>query len=497
MTSLSRELFYRENSMKKGLFIRKPMRSEALESSGEDESQGLKRHLKTFHLISIGIGAIIGAGIFVVTGQAAADYAGPSIMLSFVIAALVCAFAGLCYAELSSMIPISGGAYSYSYIAMGEFPAWVVGWCATAQYVFSSSGVAVGWSGYFSNLLRDFGIPLSDRFTQASFTFGEHVGSSGAIMNLPAIILVLFVGVLISIGIRAAARFNHAMVFIKLATVILFIILGIPYIQSDNWVPFFPENTGVFGEFGLSGTLRAAGMLFFAYLGFDTVATLSQDAVNPQKDVPKGILGSLFICTAAYILVSLVLTGVVSYKLLGVPDPMSVALDVAASKLAWVKILVKLAIIAGLASVVLVQLLAETRILFAMSRDGLLPKQFGHINKTTRTPIFASIITCLVAIVIAGLFSVGMLVQLVSMTTLFIFAMVCFGVLLLRYKHPEFKRGFKVPFVPYIPLVGMACCLGQMAFFPLFSWAIFLGWLSLGLITYFLYGMKHSKLRHQ
>lgn len=475
------------------------MHSQSFDSEveGEGESHGLKRHLKTFHLISIGIGAIIGAGIFVVTGSAAADYAGPSIVLSFAIAALICAFAGLCYAELSSMIPISGGSYSYAYIAMGEFPAWIVGWCATAQYVFSSSAVAVGWSGYFANLLKDFGIPLSAKFTQAPFVFGETLAESGAIMNLPAAILVFLVGVLISIGIRAVARFNHAMVFIKLATVVLFIILGIPYIQSENWFPFFPENTGVFGEFGLSGTFRAAGMLFFAYLGFDTVSTLSQDAVNPQKDVPKGILGSLFICTLAYILVSLVLTGVVSYKLLGVPDPMSVALNVAAAKLVWVKVLVKMAIIAGLASVVLVQLLAETRILFAMSKDGLLPSRFGKINKTTRTPIFASVITCGVAFVIAGLFSVDILSQLVSMTTLFIFAMVCLGVLILRYKHPEFQRGFKVPLVPYIPGFGMVACLGQMLFFPLTSWAILIGWLIVGLITYFCYGMKHSKLRAQ
>ncbi len=481
--------------MKKGLFIRKSMRSEAVES--EEESHGLKRHLKAFHLISIGIGAIIGAGIFVITGQAAADYAGPSIVLSFIIAALVCAFAGLCYAELSSMIPISGGSYSYAYIAMGEFPAWIVGWCATAQYIFSSSAVAVGWSGYFSNLLRDFGLPLSEKFTQAPLVFGEAWGLSGAVINLPAVILVMMVGVLISVGIRAAARFNHAMVFIKLATVVLFIILGIPYIQSDNWLPFIPENTGVFGEFGLSGTFRAAGLLFFAYLGFDTVATLSQDAVNPQKDVPKGILGSLFICTLAYILVSLVLTGVVSYTLLGVSDPMSVALDVTASKFVWVKFLVKLAIIAGLASVVLVQLLAQTRIFLAMSKDGLIPHSFSRINKVSRTPVFTSVVTCLIAMVISGLFSVNVLGQLVSMSTLFIFAMVCLGVLLLRYMHPEMKRGFKVPLAPYIPFIGMVACFGQLLFFPLASWAVLLGWLSLGLLIYFGYGMKRSKLRKQ
>lgn len=483
--------------MKKGLFLRKSMKAAAAEAvEVQEDGHQLKRHLKSFHLISIGIGAIIGAGIFVITGQAAAAYAGPSIIMSFIIASIVCVFAGLCYAELSSMIPISGGSYSYSYVAMGEFPAWIVGWCVTAQYIVSASTVAVGWSGYFTSLLKDFGLPLSDYFTQAPFLFQEGWQLSGAILNLPAMILVFLVGVLISVGIRAAARFNHAMVFIKLATVLLFIIMGIPYIQSENWLPFIPENTGVFGEFGISGTIRAAGLLFFAYLGFDTVSTLAQDSVNPQKDLPKGILGSLFICTIAYIATALVLTGVVSYKMLGVPDPMSVALNAMGAKFMWLKMVVKLAIIAGLASVVLVQLLGQTRIFFAMSKDGLLPKPFSQINKNTKTPLFASIATCGISMVIAGLFSVNILGQLVSMTTLFIFGMVCLGVLILRYTHPEFKRTFKVPLVPYIPLTGMLVCLGQMCFLPLASWILLICWLALGLLIYFRYGMKHSKLRN-
>ena len=469
------------------------MRSEPLDAL--EETHGLKRHLKTFHLVSIGIGAIIGAGIFVITGQAAAAYAGPSIVMSFIIAAIVCVFAGLCYAELSSMIPISGGSYSYSYVAMGEFPAWIVGWCVTAQYIVSASTVAVGWSGYFSSLLKDFGIPLSSLFTQAPFLYQENWQLSGAILNLPAMVLVMLVGVLISVGIRAAARFNHAMVLIKLATVTLFIILGIPYIQSENWLPFIPENTGVFGEFGISGTIRAAGLLFFAYLGFDTVSTLAQDAVNPQKDLPKGILGSLFVCTLAYIATSLVLTGVVNYKSLGVPDPMSVALGVMGAKFFWLKFIVKLAIIAGLASVVLVQLLGQTRVFFAMSKDGLLPASFARVNKKSQTPLFASVVTCLISMAVSGLFSVNILGQLVSMSTLLIFGMVCLGVLILRYTHPEFKRGFKVPFVPYIPLIGMLVCLGQMCFLPLASWALLLSWLGLGILIYFKYGIRHSKLR--
>ncbi|MBS0626095.1 MAG: amino acid permease [Verrucomicrobia bacterium] len=481
--------------MKKGLFLRKPMKAAEGADSLEEGHHELKRHLKAFHLVSIGIGAIIGAGIFVITGQAAAEYAGPSIVMSFIIAAIVCVFAGLCYAELSSMIPVSGGSYSYAYVAMGEFPAWIVGWSVTAQYLISASTVAVGWSGYFSSLMKDFGIPLSNLFTGAPFLFEEGWKLSGTILNLPAMILVFLVGVLISVGIKAAARFNHAMVFIKLATVILFIIIGIPYIQSDNWLPFIPENTGVFGEFGISGTIRAAGLLFFAYLGFDTVSTLAQEAVNPQKDLPKGILGSLFVCTLAYIATSLVLTGVVNYTLLGVPDPMSVALNVMGAKFFWLKFIVKLAIIAGLASVVLVQLLGQSRVFFAMSRDGLLPQQFSQVNKSTKTPVFSSVITCLLSMIVSGLFSVNILGQLVSMTTLFIFAMVCLGVLILRYTHPEFKRSFKVPLVPYIPLVGMLVCLGQMCFLPLASWVLLLGWLAVGLAIYFRYGIRHSKLR--
>ena len=479
--------------MRKGLFIKKPMRAAGDDSL--EEHQGLKRHLKAYHLISIGIGAIIGAGIFVITGQAAAIYAGPSIVISFILAAIVCIFAGLCYAELSSMIPVSGGSYSYSYVAMGEFPAWVVGWCVTAQCLVSASTVAVGWSSYFSSLMKDFGITLSDRFVQAPFAFGDSWHLSGAIINLPAMILVLLVGVLISVGIKAAARFNHAMVVIKLATVLLFVILGIPYIKSENWIPFIPENTGVFGEFGWSGTIRASGLLFFAYLGFDTVSTLAQDAVNPQKDLPKGILGSLIICTLAYIATALVLTGVVNYKFLGVPDPMAVALQAMGAKFFWVKFIIKLAIVAGLASVVLVQLLGQTRIFFAMSKDGLIPAPFSHVNRSTRTPLFASVLTALFAMVVSGLFSVNILGQLVSMTTLFIFGMVCLGVLILRYTQPHFQRTFKVPFVPYIPLLGMVTCFAQMCFFPLASWALTLGWLSIGLAIYFGYGYRNSKLR--
>jgi len=483
--------------MKKGLFLRKPMRAEFIDS--DEENQGLKRHLGSIQLTSIGIGAIIGAGIFVITGQAAAQYAGPSIVLSFIIASIICIFAGLCYAELSSLIPISGGSYSYSYVAMGEFPAWLVGWAVTAQYLFSGSTVAVGWSGYFVSLLKDWGIVLSESLTKAPFLYDVENGwqLSGAYLNVPAVVLVALIGVLIVAGIKAAAHFNNIMVVIKLSTIILFILVGIPNIHPENWVPFVPENTGVFGEFGWSGILRASGLVFFAYIGFDTVATLAQDSKNPQRDLPRGILGSLAICTIGYILTALVLTGLVSYLLLNVPDPMSIALNALGPKLFWIGFIVKIAILAGLISVTLVQLLGQTRIFLAMSKDGLLTQRFSHINKKTRTPILASVVTAFISMTISGFFPVDILGQLVSMTTLFLFAIVCLGVLILRYSHPEFKRPFKVPLVPYVPVVGIVACLAQMGFLPLVTWMQLAVWFAIGLLIYFTYGIRHSKIRKQ
>lgn len=458
----------------------------------------LKRHLKAIHLVTIGIGAIIGAGIFVITGQAAALYAGPAVVLSFIIAALICTLAGLCYAELASLIPVAGGSYSYSYIALGELPAWIVGWAVCGQYMISASTVAVGWSGYFISLLKDFGASFSNSWITAPLSYSSTEGWhwTGAVMNLPAILVILFLGVLISIGIRAAAHFNNVMVIVKLCTVLLFIILGIPFIHTENWIPFIPENTGHFGDFGLSGILRGAGIVFFAYIGFDTVSTLSQDSVNPQRDIPRGILGSLFICTLAYILTSLVLVGVVEYKMLNVPDPMAVALQAMGSKFFWFKFIVKFAILAGLTTVVLVQMLGQSRMFLAMSKDGLLPASFGDVHPKTKTPVFSSLITTLIVAFIGGLFSVEILAQLVSITTLFIFGIVCLGVLVLRRTHPKFHRSFKVPFVPFIPILGMAVCFGQMCMLSLASWVQLIAWLILGVLIYFGYGLKNSKIRN-
>jgi APA family basic amino acid/polyamine antiporter len=482
--------------MFKRFFIRKPLQAEILETNEDHHS--LKRHLGWFQLIVIGIGAIIGAGIFVITGKAAAEYAGPAIVLSFVLASLICIFAGLCYAELSSLIPIAGGSYSYAYIAMGELPAWIIGWAVTGQYLFSASTVAVGWSGYLKSFLKDWGLLIPDWLTAAPFRYeiGQGWSMSGSILDIPAMILVFLIGITISVGIKAVARFNTVMVVIKLATVLLFVALGLSHVQPENWTPFIPENTGHFGDFGWSGIVRAAGLVFFAYIGFDTVSTLAQDAKNPQKDLPRGILGSLLVCTVAYIVVSAILTGIVSYKSLNVSDPIAVALDAMGPSFFWVSSIVKVAILAGLASVVLVQLLGQSRIFLAIGKDGLISSRFSKIHPKYRTPITACIVTTLAAMVLAGLFPVEILGQLVSMMTLFIFAIVCLGVWILRYTHPEFKRPFKVPLVPWIPLLGILTCIGQMLCLPAVTWLQLILWLIVGFAIYFLYSIHHSHIKH-
>lgn len=463
----------------------------------EEEGQGLKRHLGWFQLIVIGIGAIIGAGIFVITGTAAADYAGPAILLSFIVAALICVVTGLCYAELATMIPVAGGAYAYAYVALGEFVAWTMGWLITGQYLFSLSTVAVGWSGYFRSFLRDWNIQIPTSCCMTPFHYDVAAGWSwsGSYVDLPAVLLVLFIGLMVSIGIRAAARMNSIMVAIKLAVIVVFILVGIPHIDASNWTPFIPENTGVFGEYGLSGVLRAAGLVFFAYLGFDTVATLAQDAKNPQKDLPRGILGSLGISAIAYIIIAGVLTGVVSYTQLGVADPMAVALNAMGPSFFWIAVGVKIAILAGLASVVLVQLLGQTRIFLAVSKDGLLPMGLAKIHPATQTPLVGTLITTAIIAAMAALFPVEILGQLVSILTLFIFGFVCLAVLILRKSHPKASRSFKVPFVPILPFIGVLICLGQMLALPLVTWIQMFIWLGLGALIYFAYGMRHSKLR--
>jgi len=479
-----------------GLGTRKNLDLLMREAEGAGEAVTLKRSLGALNLTLLGIGAIIGAGIFVLTGTAAAQYAGPAIVLSFVLAGLGCLFAGLCYAEFASMIPIAGSAYTYGYATLGELVAWIIGWDLILEYLFAASTVAVGWSGYFSAFVRDYlHIDMPAALTTAPFAVeGTHtLVPTGAIINLPAMLLIGLLTSLLVIGIQESARLNNAIVFVKVAIVFLVIGFGFMYVVPSNWEPFIPPNTGEFGQFGYSGIVRGAGVIFFAYIGFDAVSTAAQEAKNPQRDLPIGILASLAICTVLYILMALVMTGVANYTELNVPNPVYVAIDKAGPALSWLKMLVALGAIAGLASVVLVMLLGQPRIFYAMSKDGLLPPMFSKVHPKFQTPYVSTIITGSVAAVIAGLFPIGLLGELVSIGTLLAFVIVSAGVLVLRYRSPNLHRPFRTPLVPVVPILAVLICGYMMSGLPADTWLRLLIWLALGLVIYFLYGRHHSR----
>jgi APA family basic amino acid/polyamine antiporter len=471
----------------------------------EAEAGTLRRVLGPVNLTTLGVGAIIGAGIFVLTGQAAAQYAGPGIVLSFVLAGLACAFAGLCYAELASMIPVAGSAYTYAYATMGEFLAWIIGWDLILEYSLGASTVAVGWSGYVVSFLRDYNIIVPAALSAAPGTCVHAVAThlqtvhdcavaSGDVLatfNLPATIIVLLVSALLVIGIKESARTNAVIVIVKVAVVLLFIAFGISYINPANLTPMVPPSSGEFGVYGWSGILRGAGVIFFAYIGFDAVSTAAQEAKNPQRDMPIGIMGSLVICTILYIAVALVLTGIVPYTQLNVPDPIAVGID--ATGLVWLKPLVKIGAIAGLSSVILVMLLAQPRIFYTMSRDGLLPPVFAKIHPKFRTPWITTIFTGIAVSIAGGLFNINVLGELVSIGTLFAFVIVCVGVLVLRKTQPDIDRPFKTPGMPWVPLLGALSCLYLMIGLPWHTWERLLIWLAIGLAIYFLYGMKGAQ----
>jgi APA family basic amino acid/polyamine antiporter len=447
--------------------------------------------------VLLGVGAIVGAGIFVLTGQAAAEHAGPGINISFIIAGLACAFAGLCYAEFAAMIPISGSAYAYAYSTLGEFIAWIIGWDLILEYLFGASTVAVGWSGYVVHFMHDMGINLPERLVNAPIAFDPNLGqftTTGAIINFPAMLIIGLMTTLLVIGIKESARINNIIVLVKVVVILLFVGYGFSYINTDNWEPFIPENTGNFGEFGVSGLLRAAGVIFFAYIGFDAVSTLAQEAKNPQKDMPWGILGSLAICTVLYIVVGLVMTGVVEYPLLNDPAPVAVALKATGDGGKWLKDIVSIGAIAGLSSVVLVMLMSQPRIFFSMAKDGLLPSFFAKIHPKFHTPYITTILTGLASGIVAGLFPIGLLGELVSIGTLLAFAIVCGGILVLRYKQPHIHRPFKTPLFPVVPILGVLCPLGVMATLPGDTWVRLIVWMVLGVIIYFLYGKHNSKV---
>jgi APA family basic amino acid/polyamine antiporter len=458
----------------------------------------LQRSLSATSLVSLGIGAVIGTGIFVLTGVAAAEHAGPALVLSFLLAAVACAFAGLCYAELAAMIPISGSAYSYSYATLGEFFAWFIGWDLILEYGFAISAVAVGWSGYVNSLLNQIGIHLPAELVNAPLAKGEGhfaITTTDAIINLPAMLGVGLVTWLCYIGIRQSSWVNNLIVIIKLSVILLFIGFGAFYVSVDNWTPFIPENvTGEFGKFGWSGIAQAAAIIFFAYIGFDAVSTTAQEAKNPQRDMPIGILGSLAVCTVLYVAMAAVMTGMVSYTELNVPAPVAVALD-QHPELRWMSGLIKLGAIAGITSVLLVMTLGQPRIFFAMSRDGLLPPLFQKVHPKYKTPHVATLITGGTAAVIAGVFPIGLLGELVSIGTLLAFVMVCIGVLVLRYTKPDQPRPFKVPAPWFTCLAGVGVCSFMMYSLPTDTWIRLLTWTILGLVIYLCYGRRHSVLR--
>jgi basic amino acid/polyamine antiporter, APA family len=467
------------------------------ELQAEAERPTLRRALGPLNLTALGIGSVIGTGIFVLTGTAASQNSGPALVISMIIAAVACALAGLCYAELASMIPVAGSAYTYAYASSGELVAWIIGWDLILEYALSGATVAVGWSGYFVSFLRDLGLALPPELTAARGA--SAVLADGRVVpgvfNLPAAGIVLLVTGLLVIGIRQSANTNTALVLLKTGVLIMFVALGAAYVRRENLVPFVPPNTGEFGHFGWSGVMRGAAVMFFAYVGFDAVSTAAQEARNPQRDMPIGILASLAICTVLYIAVAVVLLGIVPYQRLNVADPIAVGID--ATGLTWFSPVVKVSALFGLFSTMLVQLLGQTRIFFSMSRDGLLPDIFSRVHPTFRTPWMSTIITGTVVATAAGLLPIGILSQLVSIGSLLAFLLVCVGVVILRRTAPAVPRPFRVPAVPWVPALGGLTCFACMLSLPRATWERLVIWMALGFVIYFVYSRQRAQARRR
>jgi APA family basic amino acid/polyamine antiporter len=473
-----------------GLFTRKSIAQLQTEAG----TATLHRVLGPVNLTTLGIGSVIGTGIFVLTGTAASQHAGPALVVSMLIAAVACALAGLCYAELASMIPVAGSAYTYAYATAGEIFAWIIGWDLILEYALSTATVAVGWSGYFVSFCADLGIRIPPRLAASPELMIQAADGTmqRGIFNLPAAVIVLFVAALLMIGIKESANVNTALVILKVAVLVVFVVAGWSYVNRDNLTPLIPPNTGEFGAFGWSGVLRGAAIMFFAYVGFDAVSTAAQEARNPQRDLPIGILGSLLICTVIYIAVATVLIGIVPFARLNVPDPLAVGID--STGLTWLSPVVKVSALFGLFSTMLVTLLGQTRIFFSMSRDGLLPEAFGRVHHRWRTPHLSTAITGVIVAVAAGLLPIGILSQLVSMGTLLAFVLVSIGVLVLRRARPDLPRPFRTPWTPFVPIAAAAVCLLQMAVLPAATWIRLVIWLVLGFAIYSFYGARRARL---
>jgi APA family basic amino acid/polyamine antiporter len=460
---------------------------ERIKAESEAGEHHLKKTLGPVNLVALGIGAIIGAGLFSLTGIAAAEHAGPAVVLSFVVAAIGCAFAGMCYSEFATMIPIAGSAYTYAYATMGELLAWIIGWDLVLEYAVGAATVSVSWSSYVARLLGDYGVHLPSSLIHCPWD--EPAG----IINLPAVVVVVIISLLLMIGISESARVNAIIVVIKVTIVVVVICIGFAYVNAANYNPLIPENTGKFGEFGWSGIMRAAAVIFFAYIGFDAVSTAAQEARRPQRDMPIGIIGSLAICTVLYILFARVLTGMVHYsKFKGDASPVKTVISLFPS--AWLQTAIVIGIIAGYTSVILVMLLGQSRVFYSMSRDGLLPKVFSDIHPKFQTPFRCNLIFMVFVSLFSGFLPISKLGHMTSIGTLLAFVIVCIGIMIMRKTHPDVPRPYRTPLVPLVPILGVLVCFAMMASLDVDTWIRLVVWLAIGLAIYFGYSRHHSHL---
>lgn len=473
------------------IWDKKPIQS-ALEDS-ESSEHSLKRVFGPLSLIGMGIGAIIGAGIFSLTGIAAANYAGPAVILSFLIAGAGCTFAALCYSELASMIPVAGSAYTYSYVTMGELVAWIIGWDLVLEYAIGAATISISWSAYVVSFLQEFNIEIPPQLVSSPWHPTKLADGTEVYgwINLPAVVIIFLLSLLLIRGIKESLLINSILVTLKISIIVVFIAFGIKFIDPNNYVPFIPENSGSFGSYGWSGIMRASGMIFFSYIGFDCLSTVAQETKNPQRTMPIGIMGSLLICTALYVAFSTVLVGMVNYHELNVAAPIALAID--KTPYPWLDKLIKFAIIAGLSSTTLVMLMGQARLFYAMARDGFLPSVFSTIHPIYRTPWYANLALMGFVAIIGGLGPIELLGNMTSIGTLLAFTIVCGGVLVLRYQHPEYPRSFRVPWVPFTPIIGMIICISMILSLDHETWMRLFLWLFLGIGIYFFYSRHHLK----